>query len=114
MNRIEDGKISAHEKAISEILASMKRIMGNKTLVANIFQSAGISIDDRLSLVSLRGNAETCVNSLMDKLSHLPVANVSARRILRNRGLNGGLTAYHLFSDSPPKKRFSWLARGMK
>lgn len=48
-----------HEKLIIEILDSTKKLTTNKALVTSIFQSAGIIIDDKLSLISLTGNAAT-------------------------------------------------------
>lgn len=112
MNRVEEKKITVHEKAIVEILDSTQKLNANKALMASIFQSAGIIIDDRLSLVSLTGNPETCLNSLMNKLSALSIIRMSAKRILWNRGLNGGgLVPYLSCSDFPPKRRTSWFAR---
>ena len=80
---------TAHEKAIIEILDSIKTMTIDRTQVVNIFHSAGIIIDDELSLVSLADNAETCVNDLTDKLSPLPLLRFTARCSLRNRGLIG-------------------------
>lgn len=79
--------MTTHEKAIIEILGSTQKLTTNKTQVISVFQSAGIIIDDRLLLVSLAGDAESCVSSLMDKLSLMPVIKISAKRILRNLGL---------------------------
>ena len=79
--------MAPHEKAIIEILDSTQKLTTNKTLAISIFQSAGIIIDDRLLFVSLTGNAETCVSSLLDKLSSMPVIKIAAKRTLRNLGL---------------------------
>ena len=112
MNRVpqEEKKMTAHEKEIIEILDSTKKLTTNNALVASIFQSAGIFVDDGLSLVLLTGNAETCVNSLMGKLSAMPVIKILAKRILWNRGLRGGQSVYFLCS-APPQRRTSWLTR---
>ena len=78
---------TAHEKAIIEILNSIKRTTANKEMVANIFQSAGIILDDQLSFISLSDDVETCARALMDNLSPLPLLRLKAKSILRNRGL---------------------------
>lgn len=106
----EKKNTTVHEEAIIEILDATKHLTVNKTLVINLFQSAGIIIDDRLSLVSLAGNAESRLNSLMNKLSPLHVVKMMAKRILWNRGLKGGQSGYFLGSLST-QMRTSWLAR---
>lgn len=76
-----------HEKAIIEILSSTQKLTTNKTQVISIFQSAGIIIDTNLLFVSFADDAESCVNSLMEKLSAMPVIKISAKRTLRSLGL---------------------------
>ncbi len=106
----EKKKPTVHEDAIIEILAATRKLNTNKVQVTNIFQSAGIMIDDRLSLVSLAGNAESCLNSLMVKLSPLPTVKMMAKRILWNRGLKGGQSGYFLCAATT-QMRTSWLVR---
>ena len=76
-----------HHEAIIEILASARKLTAKRELLANTFQSAGIILDDRLMLVSLTSDAETCVKTLMNNLSPLPVVKVWAQHILRHKGL---------------------------
>lgn len=84
--------MTVHKKAIIEILGSIRKLTTSKALVMSIFESSGIIIDDRLLLVSLTGNAEACLSSLMDKLSLMPSIKISAERIFRRLGLTAVMT----------------------
>ena len=86
-NTITTTREEAIHEAIIEILAAAKKIIPNRGLAANIFESAGIILDDHMSFVSLADDAETCVKALMSNLSLQPVLRLTAKYYLRSRGL---------------------------
>ncbi|MBI5427818.1 MAG: hypothetical protein HZA02_06005 [Nitrospinae bacterium] len=76
-----------YQKSIVEILDTAKKLTPQKTEVENIFQSAGIKVTGDLAFVSFNGNPESCVKTLMEKLSAMPVVKISAKRIFRDGGI---------------------------
>ena len=79
--------MTTHEEAIREILTSAPKLTLKRNQLGSILSSSGIIVDDYFTLVSLKGNAETCVKSLMANLSPLPVVKISANHILGNLGI---------------------------
>ncbi len=76
-----------YQKAMTDILDTAKKLTPNKTEVETIFQSSGIKLGGDLSFISFNGSPESCVKTLMEKLSAMPVVKISAKRILRDCGI---------------------------
>lgn len=76
-----------YQKAVVEILDAAKKLTQDKAQVESLFQNAGIKVDGNLAFIAFNGNPDTCVKTLMDKLSAMPVVKISAKRIFRNEGI---------------------------
>lgn len=77
-----------YQKLVTDILDSAKKLTSEKERVGDIFQASGIKVDRNLAFIDFNDSPETCIRALMDKLSAMPVLKISAKRILRNEGVN--------------------------
>lgn len=80
---------SNHIKAVNNIFFLAKKELNEFSVVKDLFESSGISIDERLAFIAFLGPPELCLKALMDKLLYLPVPTlrISAQQILRKSGI---------------------------
>jgi len=67
-----------YQKAVVEILDSVKTSIRDKAQAENLFQFSGTKAEGSLMFISFMGDPDSCVKTLMGKLSSIPAVKVSA------------------------------------
>lgn len=85
-----DTKGSNHIKAINKLIHLAEKELKEFSAVRELFESSGISIDEKSVFIAFLGPPDLCLKALMDKLLYLPTPTlrITAQQVLRKEGIS--------------------------